>query len=143
MKPLAILALLMPAAACALEPMVQPVIDRVDRIERNHFFSNEGERIFTQNIGWNWDSRTVGFRVVFWRLDKNERSPVIKTATGYQWQWWDGDTFRRVEAASYEETWTQYDPELRDREFLGKSQRAELTKPRTAAASGATEGDLE
>lgn len=38
----------------------------------------------------------------------------------------DGDNLRKISAPVFRETWTQYDPELEDREYLPKEQRTEL-----------------
>lgn len=112
--------------ARALEPMEVPVVDTVDVLERNHFYGEQGEIVFTQHIGWSYD--VADLHVVFWRLNKDEKSPITPTSKGYQWQWWDGDTLRRVESKVYRETWTQFDPELRDRAHVAAHDRRGLTK---------------
>jgi hypothetical protein len=45
---------------------------------------------------------------------------------GYSSVWHDGDLLRDVHAESMRESWTQYDPELIEREFLPKERRKEL-----------------
>jgi hypothetical protein len=45
---------------------------------------------------------------------------------GYQSVWQDGEVLRRVRAESMRETWTQYDPELIEREYLPRERRREL-----------------
>jgi hypothetical protein len=46
--------------------------------------------------------------------------------------WIDGEVLREVRAGSMRESWTQYDPELIEREFLPKEKRREL---RTVSAA--------
>ena len=43
-------------------------------------------------------------------------------------EWFDGGVQRRVEAITVRESWTQYDPELTEREYLPKEKRRELRK---------------
>jgi 7,8-dihydro-6-hydroxymethylpterin-pyrophosphokinase len=42
--------------------------------------------------------------------------------------WHDGEILREVEAETIRESWTQYDPELVEREFLPKDKRRDLHK---------------
>lgn len=69
-----------------------------------------------------------GFAVRAWRLVKHpsQRPTRDYKNGGYTAVWQDGEIMRRVNAPSMRETWTQYDPELFDREFLPKEQRREL-----------------
>jgi hypothetical protein len=40
--------------------------------------------------------------------------------------WQDGELMRHIRSKSIKETWTQYDPELVERDFLPKERRKEL-----------------
>jgi len=40
--------------------------------------------------------------------------------------WQDGEQIRYIHSKSIRETWTQYDPELVEREYLPKERRKEL-----------------
>jgi hypothetical protein len=40
--------------------------------------------------------------------------------------WQDGEQIRHIYSKSIRETWTQYDPELVEREYLPKERRKEL-----------------
>ena len=40
--------------------------------------------------------------------------------------WQDGEQIRHIHSKSIRETWTQYDPELVEREYLPKERRREL-----------------
>lgn len=94
--------------------------DRVDLIERNHFHDGDGREVFRQEIGWDWDGHQ--HRVVFWRLSSGmtfqERPPQLT--------WSDGRLVRQVRAVYWRETWTQFDPELLQREELPKNLRRGL-----------------
>ena len=65
-----------------------------------------------------------------WRLVKHESQLPYPAYGGgpkmYRALWLDGDVNRLIYAPSYRETWTQYDPELAEREILPKEQRREL-----------------
>jgi hypothetical protein len=63
-----------------------------------------------------------------WRLVKNPAQLPQRDWQdgGYVAVWHDGEVLRHVHAESMRETWTQYDPELIEREFLPKEQRREL-----------------
>jgi hypothetical protein len=123
--------------ALALGPEPQIVVDSVDLLETNHFFDEKGQPVFTQRIFWEMDREGV-LRVRDWRLVKPEQGhyPIGKTFT-----WHDGNCLRRVYAASVIETWTQYDPELIDREPWPKERRRALTVslPRTAQITNSTD----
>jgi hypothetical protein len=73
-----------------------------------------------------------------WRLLKSPAQiPHKNFNTGeYETLWHDGDVTRRVRGKSFRESWTQHDPELRERDYLPKDKRGELYKTRTVADSG-------
>jgi hypothetical protein len=59
---------------------------------------------------------------------------------GYSAMWQDGEQIRHIRSKSIRETWTQYDPELVEREYLPKEKRKELktvsvTRTKKAAAT--------
>ena len=101
-------------------PREDVVETRVDFVELNHFHCEEsGKLIFTQRIWWNYEQGQP--IVVAWRMEKNEWRGVQTDMLFH-----DGDTLRRVRAGFAIETWTTYDPELRNREVLAKEFRREL-----------------
>jgi hypothetical protein len=63
-----------------------------------------------------------------WRLVKNPAQLPQRDWKdgGYLAVWQDGEVLRHVHGQSMRETWTQYDPELIEREYLPKEQRREL-----------------
>ena len=96
-------------------PHGPPVVrEEVTLIERNHYYDECGRHVFTQWIFWEW--KDTRHEVIAWRLDKpdfrfQERPPCLRMDEG------------RVDAECWRETWTQYDPELMERERFPKEYR--------------------
>lgn len=70
------------------------------------------------------------YQVRAWRLVKSpSQIPTINWSDKvykYHALWIDGEQIRYIKSKSIRETWTQYDPELVEREFLPKEKRKEL-----------------
>ena len=116
-------------------PREDIVTDEVDLVEYNHYYDEEARHVFDQLIFYNWSMTEGRFQVRTWRLI---RSPVqLPTrnwhAGGYDVLWTDGEVTRRVHARALRETWTQHDPEMRERTFLPKDRRQEFVTPRTTS----------
>lgn len=114
----------------ALNPAEDVVSDRVDLIEVNHFYDEHGRLVFDQVIFYDWSATDSHYHVRAWRLLKNPTQVPTRN-----WQhgdfvavWHDGDVLRKVRCETVRESWTQYDPELLEREFLPKDQRREFRK---------------
>lgn len=110
---------------------VSPVVDdTADMIEVNHYFDQNGQPVFVQIIFWEWLADESAYRVFAWRMLKSaEQLPV--------YDWWrecyvscfsDQNVLRRVRAPCVRDTWTQYDPELLDRQFLPQQSRRGLAR---------------
>lgn len=113
------------ACLCIL-PAPSPVLrDSVCVLEINSYFDDEGRLVFSQLIGWE-DNDTVRF----WRLAKEpSHVPSRDWANGgYRVTFTDGERVRTVTAASFRETWTQWDVELANRSVVPPEQRRELRK---------------
>ncbi len=112
------------------DPVEIAVREHVDLIEINHYFDDGGKPVFYQLIFYNWDEIGGRYNVVGWRLLKHETQvPQKNAATGlYYSSWHDGSTLRLVETDRVLQTWTQYDPETRERLFLPKERRADLLR---------------
>lgn len=128
---------LMAVALLGLNPTHDVAQDQVDLIEVNHFYDEHGRLVFDQVIFYDWSHSQSRYQVRAWRLLKNKAQiPSKNFQTGdYETIWHDGDVLRRVRGASFRESWTQYDPELREREYLPKDRRRELQQIRIAARS--------
>lgn len=126
------LCLLLPTVALATNPVnAEPLVERVDCIDRNHFYDDCGRLVFCQIIFKEWHPHEGTHRVIAWRMQKDESLVPYRDwqRGGYSVLWLDGELLRLVSAATYDETWTQYDPELIDREWLPRERRRELLQP--------------
>lgn len=110
-------------AVLAIVPADPFARDSVDRLELNNFYDDQGRLVFTQLVGWDESNRCR-----FWRMCKCQplRPERDHVRGGWALRWWDGDVPRDVHARSFDETWTQYDPELVDREYFPAEQRRKL-----------------
>lgn len=98
--------------------------DSVDVIERNSFYDDCGRRVFVQWIFWSYCHGRL--HVTAWRLDKDDASFQDNPP---RLVWTEDNRIREVRAASWRETWTQWDPELSEREILPVDRRKGLSKP--------------
>ncbi len=104
--------------------------DDVDLVEVNHYHDARGEHVFDQLIFYDWSSQKRRFQVRAWRLIKSESQLPRRDHRQKNWlvRWHDDGVLREVTAASRRETWTQYDPELVERENLAQDQRLDLSR---------------
>ena len=126
--------------AVMLNPVELTAEDRVDVAESNFFYDENGRLVFQQIIYYDWCPRAERYQVVAWRIVKVDTSKLPREPCpgyvperdwgrgGYVSLWNEGDVLRRVRADSFRESWTQYDPELAEREVLAKEKRAELRR---------------
>jgi hypothetical protein len=107
------------------------LVDRVDKIEVNHYHDDNAQKLFSQLLFYKWNPRKGRHDVQAWRLlKKKEWTPYKDYATGeFKSYIYEGDIPRKVIANHYEETWTQYDPELIERNYLRKEKRHDLSRP--------------
>lgn len=104
--------------------------DSVDLIEINHFINSDGEVHLDQVIFWDYSPSVGRYIVVAWRGIKPGFPYPYKTKSGYELVWNDtrDNTTRRVLSKSKIETWTDYDPETANQEFLDRNLRRDLTQ---------------
>jgi hypothetical protein len=112
------------------------VVDEVDLMEVNHFYDEQGRHVFDQTIFYDWCPVQCRFNVRAWRLLKtpSQRPSRDWESGGHVAFWHDGTVLRRVRSRAFRESWTQYDPELVERDFVPKEQRPDLHRPRTVRA---------
>jgi len=103
--------------------------DSVDLVEVNHYHDARGQHVFDQLIFYDWSSQKRRFQVRAWRLIKNENQMPRRDHRNGNWlvRWHDDGAMREVTATSRRETWTQYDPELVERDNLPQEQRLDLS----------------
>jgi len=116
----------------AVVPFQQPVTDRVELLEVNHFYDDHGRRLFTQLIGWTYNLDEQRQEVVFWRILKHPSMSPVRHDSGVSVLWWDGTTLRRIHAHARRESFTQHDPEMTHRRVLPQGDRRGLTKLRVS-----------
>lgn len=119
--------------ALTLTPAEEVTVDQVDLVEVNHFYDDQGRLVFDQVIYYDWSERHSRFQVRDWRLLKSPAQVPLRDwrGGGYVSEWEDfkqRNGLRRIKTKSIRETWTQYDPELVEREFLPQEKRVELTR---------------
>ena len=114
--------------ALGIAPQQDVVRESVDLIELNHFYDEHGRLVFDQVIFYDWFAPEARYNVRAWRLVKNPAQLPQRdwTGGGFSALWQDGEQIRHIYSKSIRETWTQYDPELVEREYLPKEKRKEL-----------------
>lgn len=102
--------------------------ERVDLIEVNHYYDENGKHILDQVLFYEWDDREARYQVRAWRLLKvpSQFPRPCANGQGYETTWREGKDARVVQAPKFRETWTQYDPELLERRVLPREERHEL-----------------
>jgi len=121
----------MPAVCLLLLSIVpRPEVAReaCDLVELNHFYDDQARLVFDQVIFYDWSLSESRYNVRAWRLVKNPSQLPQRdwSGGGYSAMWQDGEQIRHIRSKSIRETWTQYDPELVEREYLPKEKRKEL-----------------
>ncbi len=112
-----------------------PPCDHVDVLELNHYYDEKGQHNFSQLIGWTWsESKTEHasqYHVAWWMLWKSvdqARPARDYRRGGHVLIVRRGEELRCIRAKSFYESWTQYDPEVLDRQQFPQSQRVGLLK---------------
>lgn len=122
-------AILLALALSSASPANLITTDQVDMVEVNHLYDEQGRLLFDQVIYYDWSPEQRRYNVRAWRLVKTpSQLPTRHVSGGYISLWHDDRTLRRVIATSRRESWTQYDPELVERQFRSKDKRPNLTK---------------
>ena len=94
----------------------------------DEIFDEHGRLVFDQVIFYDWCDTQCRYNVCAWRMLKRAaQHPERDWKNGaYEAVWHENGVLRRVRAKSMRESWTQYDPELIERDFLPKEHRREL-----------------
>jgi hypothetical protein len=119
------------AALWGLNPTSDFLDETVDLIEINHFHDDEGRPLFDQVLFYDWSNEHGRYQVRDWRLLKSIHQVPLPSAREREFiaVWNDSklrDTLRATKAKIVRESWTQYDPELVEREFLPEHKRRKL-----------------
>ena len=116
--------------ATGLHPKTNVLSDKVDLIEINHCYDEKGQLVFDQLLFYDWSPTKCHYDVRDWRLLKNPIQVPRRNheAGGFVAVWRDGQVMRKVHAETIRESWTQYDPEITEQQFLPKEQRRPFPK---------------
>lgn len=99
-----------------------PIVERSASVaELNHVYDQCGKKCFTQLIVWDWSDHLSDHHVGAWALVKGIVQIDRGTVTRITLKQPDG--ILRVTAGSFRESWTQYDPEIDDRQRVPQGQR--------------------
>ncbi|MFN0055816.1 MAG: hypothetical protein ACKV0T_27040 [Planctomycetales bacterium] len=128
-------------AVCGANVSTKIPEERVDLIEINHFHDDQGRPVFDQIIFYDWSPLDRRYQIRDWRLLKNPNQVPLRTAREgeYVAVWTDfksRDAIRKTQAKLLRESWTQYDPELVEREFLPEGKRRKLREMPVATRNG-------
>jgi len=128
-----LLSTILSMACSGAAPTTSEVVDRVDLIEINHLYDQQGRHVIDQLIFYDWDSAARRFQVRAWRLLKSDDQHPRKSRSreDFVTTWRDQNVDRRVHAIQIRETWTTHDPEVREREMYPMEQRLDLSQPLT------------
>lgn len=109
---------------------IDVLTNSVDLIEINHCYDENGQLVFDQLLFYDWCPSKGRYNVRDWRLLKSAiQVPRRCPDSGlYIAVWRDGPAMRKVHAQTIRESWTQYDPEIIEQEFLPKDKRQALPK---------------
>ena len=96
--------------------------DFCERFEDNNYFDCEARLVFTQLI-----ARETNDDVFFWRMNKEGDMTPRRERGRWVLRWDDQGVQREVWARSYDVTFTQYDPEVEQRNWLPVTERRTLS----------------
>jgi len=99
----------------AIVPQEDVMRDRVDLVERNHFYNGDGIKQFEQLIFYDWEPvrgefKIVTHRVLYPRFNGGHGADWPPDFVGDEYRIYI-DMSREVRCKFVRETWTQYDPE--------------------------------
>jgi len=102
-------------------PLEMPLVDRIEVLEHNALYDDNGRHVFDQAIVYGWNRATSRYDVRCWWLIKCEADEPRRDMLRF-----DGQVMRLVKAERVFRTWSQYDPELAARQVVGVEQRRGL-----------------
>lgn len=102
-----------------------------DLIELNHYYNDEGKRVFSQYMMCDWSNEKKTFVCQIWLMQGEDVSHEL-TLNGVELLLWDPKSKRRlhrIRAPAFTETWTQFDREVENRKILSPNERKGLVIP--------------
>lgn len=122
----------------AVIPLQEPAVT-VDLAELNHFYDDNGRLVFDQIIFYSWSEVESRMQVREWSLMSTPATatapsrcsiPEFRHDLKVYVSYFNHPWFFKIYSRDYAETWTQYDPELAEREILPKEKRQPLFRSR-------------
>lgn len=110
--------------AMAILPLDGTASDRCDAIELNHVYDATGNHVLSQLVFWEWRGDDLHVRA--WRLHKGGERPLQRDGEWRAIVCECGGLIREIRAASFTESWTQYDVERLDRDRFPQESRRGL-----------------
>lgn len=102
--------------------------NEVDKIEINHVYNEEAKPVIDQVIYWRWNDIDNRYDVQDWELTKDS-GQVSYNKDHYEILYYHPNSsigFRKVTSQVFEESWTQYDKEIFERNILPEDKRIHL-----------------
>lgn len=121
--------ILLAALTCESSAALRLDETTVDVQETNHFYDENGRHVFDQIIYYDWHGDESRYHVRAWRLVKTRDQLPVRARGGYTAVWMDGEALRKVRSMSRRESWTQFDREVSERQWLPRENRREFPKP--------------
>lgn len=111
--------------------LFDPSYQRVDLIELNHKYGENGQHVFDQVIFWERHPGSGKYRVLDWRMVEDaiyfsRRPKLDQSGSMYAVTWSEGGDYFDVRSRIFRESWTQTDPEVLDKKVWPDSCRAKL-----------------
>lgn len=104
-------------------------VSRIDFLEKNHFYDEHANLVFIQLIFYERNPINNRDEVIYWVMLSSNRGIDVYFDTSinhYVVFIFEKSGPQKIIATSYAETWTQYDRELVNREFLSPDRRRGL-----------------
>ena len=120
------------------------LVQRVDSVEINHVYDNNGRRVLVQLLGRNWHKfdrpryksyffflpykeKTGQHYVEFWVL-KKDQIQINKSGNLWTFTFFEKGALRQIKAPYMYKTWTQYDREMDERNTFRIQERKGLLR---------------
>jgi hypothetical protein len=109
---------------------------KVDLIELNHRYDDQGRHCYDQVIFYEWSPDYRRYHVVAWCLVENgsSRMPAFDhNKNRYTVKWFDRDSGQQriIWSPIYRETWSDWDPERANKELMDEKYRVSLLRQQT------------
>ncbi|MFN3189717.1 MAG: hypothetical protein ACE361_04260 [Aureliella sp.] len=104
------------------------IVEQVELIELNHFYDDLGRHAYDQVVFYEWSPDYRRLHVLAWHLVEKDAARIPRYDPGrkdYYSQWVDRDeqVQRTVRSNSFQETWSQTDPERDNRRVFDEKYR--------------------